>query len=212
VAADRFSTTEESVTERAIQRPDQKIRIAEAALALIPRNSPASVLMDGGTTTEVLADMLARRTAVEPFDGTGPHHELVVITHAVPIASKLSNVPGVALQILGGRVRGITQVAVGQATVDSASRIRPDIAFIGTNGIHATFGVSTPDPEEAAVKAAFVQSARRIVVLADSSKLDTETLVQFASLKDLDTLITDSEPGPELAAALEDAGVDVVVA
>jgi DeoR family fructose operon transcriptional repressor len=212
VAADRFSTTEESVTERAIQRPDQKIRIAEAALALIPRNSPASVLMDGGTTTEVLADMLARRIAVEPSDGTGPHHELVVITHAVPIASKLSNVPGVALQTLGGRVRGITQVAVGQATVDAAARIRPDIAFIGTNGIHTTFGVSTPDPEEAAVKAAFVQSARRIVVLADSSKLDTETLVQFASLKDLDTLITDSEPGPELAAALEDAGVDVVIA
>jgi DeoR family fructose operon transcriptional repressor len=168
--------------------------------------------VDGGTTTEVLADLLARRTAVEPSDGTGPHHELVVITHAVPIASKLSNVPGVALQILGGRVRGITQVAVGQATVDAAARIRPDIAFIGTNGIHATFGVSTPDPEEAAVKAAFVQSARRIVVLADSSKLDTETLVQFASLKDLDTLITDSEPGPELAAALEDAGVDVVIA
>jgi DeoR family fructose operon transcriptional repressor len=168
--------------------------------------------MDGGTTTEVLADMLARRTAFEPSDGNGPHHELVVITHALPIASKLSNVPGVALQILGGRVRGITQVAVGQVTVNAAARIRPDIAFIGTNGIHATFGVSTPDPEEAAVKAAFVQSARSIVVLADSSKLDTETLVQFASLKDLDTLITDSEPGPELAAALEDAGVDVVVA
>ena len=212
VAADRFAATEESITERAIQRPDQKTRIAEAALALIPRNSPASVLIDGGTTTEVLADMLSRRTAVEPSNPAGPRPELVAITHAVPIAGKLSNVPGIALQILGGRVRGLTQVAVGQATVDAAARIRPDIAFVGTNGIHAGFGLSTPDPEEAAVKAAFVRSARRIVVLADSSKLDTEALVQFASLKDLDTLITDSEPGPELAAALEEAGVDVVIA
>ena len=212
VAADRFSTTEESVTERAIQRPDQKIRIAEAALALIPRNSAGSVLIDGGTTTEVLADMLSRRAAVEPSDATEPRAELVAITHAVPIAGKLSSVPGVALDVLGGRVRGITQVAVGQATVEAAGRLRPDIAFIGTNGIHASFGLSTPDPEEAAVKAAFVRSARRIVVLADSSKLDTETLVQFASLKDLDTLITDSQPGPELAAALEEAGVDVVIA
>ena len=50
------------------------------------------------------------------------------------------------------------------------------------------------------------------MVLADSSKLDAETLVQFASLKDLDTLITDSEPSPELAAALAEAGVDVVIA
>ena len=212
VAADRFSTTEESINERSVQRPGQKMRIAQAALTLIPQNSPGSVLIDGGTTTEVLAELLSRRTAVEPSGPAEPGAELVVITHAIPIAGKLSSTPGIALQILGGRVRGITQAAVGQATVEAALRMRPDIAFIGTNGIHASFGLSTPDPEEAAVKAAFVQSARRIVVLADSSKLDAETLVQFASLKDLDTLITDSEPSPELAAALADAGVDVVIA
>jgi DeoR family fructose operon transcriptional repressor len=228
VAADRFSTSEESINERTIQRPDQKLRIAQAALALIPQGKSGSILLDAGSTTEALADLLSRRpavvhsgaaasgTATSAASGT-PHAntsgpELVVITHAVPIAARLASAPGIALQLLGGRVRGLTQAAVGQATVDSAQRLRPDIAFIGTNGIHASFGLSTPDPEEAAVKAAFVHSARRIVVLADSSKLDAETLVQFASLKDLDTLITDSEPGPELTAALTDAGVDVVIA
>ena len=210
VAADRFSTTEESINVRAIQRPDQKRRIAEAAMALVPQTSSGSILIDGGSTTEVLADLLSRRTAVEP-SAADPGAELVVITHAVPIAARLLSTPGIALQILGGRVRGLTQAAVGQATVDAAHRLRPDIAFIGANGIHPSFGLSTPDPEEAAVKAAFVRSARRIVVLADSTKLDAETLVQFASLKDLDTLITDSEPGPELAAALAEAGVDVVI-
>ncbi len=210
VAADRFSTTEESINERAIQRPDQKMRIAQAALALIPQAKSGSILLDAGSTTEALADLLSRRVAVEPSAEAGD--ELVVITHAVPIAAKLSSAPGIALQILGGRVRGLTQAAVGQSTVEAAQRMRPDIAFIGTNGIHPSFGLSTPDPEEAAVKAAFVHSARRIVVLADSSKLDAETLVQFASLKDLDTLITDSEPSPELAAALAEAGVDVVIA
>jgi DeoR family fructose operon transcriptional repressor len=211
VAADRFSTTEESINVRAVQRPDQKRRIAEAAMALVPQTSSGSILIDAGSTTEVLADLLSRRTAVEP-SATDPGAELVVITHAVPIAARLSSTPGIALQILGGRVRGLTQAAVGQATVDAAQRLRPDVAFIGANGIHPSFGLSTPDPEEAAVKAAFVRSARRIVVLADSSKLDAETLVQFASLKDLDTLITDSEPSPELAAALTEAGVDVVIA
>jgi DeoR family fructose operon transcriptional repressor len=211
VAADRFSTTEESINVRAIQRPDQKRRIAEAALALVPQTSTGSILIDAGSTTEVLADLLSRRTAVEP-SAVDPGAELVVITHAVPIAARLSSTPGIALEILGGRVRGLTQAAVGQATVDAAHRLRPDVAFIGTNGIHPSFGLSTPDPEEAAVKAAFVRSARRIVVLADSTKLDAETLVQFASLKDLDTLITDSEPSPELAAALTEAGVEVVIA
>lgn len=221
VAADRFTTTEESLTERTVQRPDQKLRIAQAALKLVPGSSAGSILLDAGTTTEVLADLLAQQHATSSANsangnGTAPQtdaaSELTVITNALPIAAKLSTAPGIALHLLGGRVRGLTQAAVGQSTSEAAARLRPDVVFLGANGIHASFGLSTPDPEEAAVKAAFVHSARRIVVLADSSKLDTETLVQFASLKDLDTLITDSEPGPELAAALEDAGVDVVIA
>jgi DeoR family fructose operon transcriptional repressor len=213
VSPDRFSTTEESILVRTVQRQPEKLRIAEAALAFVPEGPSGSILVDAGSTTEALADLLALRFS-DP--GSAPAladgNELVVITNAIPIAGKLAGEPGIALQLLGGRVRGLTQAAVGQSTVEAAQRIRPDIAFIGANGVHAVFGLSTPDPEEAAAKAAFVRSARRIVVLADSSKLDTETLVQFASLKDLDTLITDSEPSPELAAALADAGVDVVIA
>ncbi|MET3809958.1 DeoR/GlpR family DNA-binding transcription regulator [Arthrobacter sp. UYEF3] len=216
VSPERFSTTEESILERTVQRPSEKTRIAEAALALIPQGRAGSVLIDAGSTTEVLAALLAARTAKGAGSagagaGATGDVEFVVITHALPIAARLSGEPGISLHLLGGKVRGLTQAAVGQSTVEAARRIRPDIAFIGTNGISASFGLSTPDPEEAAVKAAFVQSARRIVVLADSSKLDAETLVQFASLKDLDTLITDTNPSPALAAALADAGVEVVV-
>ncbi|KQN89210.1 DeoR/GlpR family DNA-binding transcription regulator [Arthrobacter sp. Leaf69] len=211
VSPDRFSTNEESILVRTDQRQPEKIRIAEAALALIPQDGTGSVLIDAGSTTESLAELLAARTAATTAI-SGPVPELVVITHSLPIAARLSAEPGIALHLLGGKVRGLTQAAVGQSTVEAARRIRPDVAFIGTNGIHAAFGLSTPDPEEAAVKAAFVQSARRIVVLADSSKLDAETLVQFASLKDLDTLITDTKPSPDLADALADAGVEVVVA
>jgi DeoR family fructose operon transcriptional repressor len=216
VSPDRVSTTEESVLERTVQRQPEKVRIAEAALALIPQGLAGSILIDAGSTTEALAELLSARVAGAAGTGTvpaaGSDAELVVITHSLPIASRLSGQSGIALHVLGGKVRGLTQAAVGQSTVEAARRIRPDIAFIGTNGIHAAFGLSTPDPEEAAVKAAFVHSARRIVVLADSSKLDAETLVQFASLKDLDTVITDMQPSRELATALAEAGVEVLVA
>ncbi|MEV8040484.1 DeoR/GlpR family DNA-binding transcription regulator [Arthrobacter sp. NPDC080082] len=216
VSPERISTTEESILERTVQRPSEKTRIASAALALIPEDRSGSILIDAGSTTEALAGMLAARSAAGTTGtgagSNGADAELVVITHALPIAARLSGETGIALHLLGGKVRGLTQAAVGQSTVEAAGRIRPDIAFIGTNGISAAFGLSTPDPEEAAVKAAFVRSARRIVVLADSSKLDAETLVQFASLKDLDTVITNSNPSPALAAALSDAGVEVVVA
>src|SRR6476661_1133609 len=145
VSPERFSTTEESILERTVQRQTEKTRLAKAALDLIPQGRAGSILIDAGSPIAAVA-------AGEP--------ELVVITHALPIAAKLSGEPGIALHLLGGKVRGLTQAAVGQSTVEAARRIRPDIAFIGTNGIHAAFGLSTPDPEEAAVKAAFVQSAR----------------------------------------------------
>ena len=109
-------------------------------------------------------------------------------------------------------MRGLTAAAVGAQTVDAISRLRPDLAFIGTNGLSATFGLSTPDPDEAAVKRAIISAARRVVVLADADKFDAELLISFARLDDLDILATDAAPGGELAERLEAADVEVWVA
>ncbi|KGJ78361.1 D-beta-D-heptose 1-phosphate adenosyltransferase [Cryobacterium roopkundense] len=206
VAIDRMSMSEPSIQERQSQRLDQKTRIAEAALAMIPTSRTGSIILDAGTTTERLGDLLATWTPPAPGD------QLLVITNALPIAWKLSNNTAIHLHVLGGRVRGLTSAIVGSSTIEQLSALRPDIAFIGANGINAQFGLSTPDSVEAAVKSAIVRAARRVVALADSSKLDEETLVCFAALADIDTLITDAAPSAELAAALAAADVEVVIA
>ena len=206
VAIDRLSLSEPSLDERQTQRLDEKSRIADAALRLVPASRTGSIVLDAGSTTECLADRLAGWTPALIGD------QLLVITNAVPIASKLSRNETIQLHILGGRVRGLTRAIVGADTVAQLDALRPDIAFIGANGISANFGLSTPDSVEAAVKSAIVASARRVVVLADSSKLDQETLVCFAALALIDTLITDDAPSDALAAALAAAGVDVVIA
>ncbi|TFD08372.1 DeoR/GlpR transcriptional regulator [Cryobacterium sp. TMT1-2-2] len=206
VAIDRLSLSEPSLNVRQTQHLDEKSRIADAAMRMIPASRTGSILLDAGSTTELLADSLASFTPAVSGD------QLLVITNAVPIAGKLSSNETIQLHILGGRVRGLTSAIVGAGTVAQLGLLRPDIAFIGTNGISATFGLSTPDSVEAAVKAAIVTSARRVVVLADSSKLDQETLVCFAALAAIDTLITDAPPSANLAAALAAADVDVVIA
>lgn len=206
VAMDRLSMSEPSLGERQSQRLDQKSRIAAAAADLIPSTRTASVVLDAGTTTALLADRLAGWTPSSPGDA------LLVITNAVPIAYKLSTNQELQLDILGGRVRGLTSAVVGRTAIEQLESLRPDIAFIGANGVHAEFGFSTPDPVEAAVKSAIVRSARRVVALVDSSKLGGETLVRFAALGDVDTLITDAQPDPELTAALAAADVELVIA
>jgi len=206
VAMNKLSMSEPSLRERRTQRQDEKSRIAAAARALIPTSRTASIILDSGTTTERLADLLVDWAPASPGD------QLLVITNALPIAYKLAGNEEIQLHILGGRVRGLTSAIVGATTTGQLGALRADIAFIGTNGVDVSFGFSTPDTVEAAVKSAMVRSARRVVALADSSKLGEETLVRFAALSDVDTLITDLAPAPDLAAALGAADVEIVIA
>ncbi len=206
VALDRLSMSEPSLSERQSQHQEEKTRIAAAAAALIPSTRTGSVILDSGTTTALLAEHLAGWTP------PGPGDELLVITNAVPIAHRLSANPALQLEILGGRVRGLTSAIVGATAIDRLEALRADIAFVGANGVHEEFGFSTPDSVEAAVKTAIVRSARRVVALADSSKLGEETLVRFATLREIDTLITDAAPSEGLAAALAAADVELVIA
>ena len=57
-----------------------------------------------------------------------------------------------------------------------------------------------------------VHAGQRVIVLADSTKLNRETLVRFAAFEDVDVLITDDGADQDTLAALEAAGVEVVVA
>ncbi|MCU1701169.1 MAG: transcriptional regulator of sugar metabolism [Mycobacterium sp.] len=190
---------EPGVGERESTRSDYKDAIAVAATEFFPL-SGASVLLDAGTTT-------ARIAALMPTD-----RELVVVTNSVPIAARLAAFPAVSLQLLGGRVRGITQAAVGEQALRVLDSMRVDIAFIGTNAISTRHGLSTPDSEEAAVKRAMVRCANYVVVAADSTKIGREDFVSFAPISSVDTLITDSEISDADRTMLTDEGVEVVIA
>jgi DeoR family fructose operon transcriptional repressor len=199
VPARPLHLVEAGVGERESTRADYKDAIAAAATEFFPL-SGASVLLDAGTTT-------ARIAALLPTD-----RELIVVTNSVPIAARLAAFSSVSLQLLGGRVRGITQAAVGEQALRVLDTLRVDIAFIGTNAISARHGLSTPDGEEAAVKRAMVRCANYVVVAADSTKVGREDLVSFAPISSVDTLITDTEITDADRTMLADEGVEVVTA
>lgn len=201
VALDRASTTEPSLTERALRHAPAKSAIARRALDALPERG--SILLDAGTTTAAVAVQLATHPSLA---------DLEIVTHALPLAGLLATAPQASLNVIGGRVRGLTAAAVGASTVQAIGSLRPDVAFLGTNGVSAGFGLSTPDPDEAAVKTAIVRAARRVVVVADADKLGRELLVSFASLADIDVLVTDATPPAGLAEALTEAGVEVWIA
>lgn len=199
VPASTLAVIESGLTERDLANTAAKDLIAAAAVTLLP--PPGSmVIIDAGSTTARLAALLPR------------DHRLTVVTHAVPVAARLAGLPQIDLFLLPGKVRPTTQAAVGADTVAALADLRADVSFVATNGLSTSHGLTTPDREEAATKRAIVAAGRRTVVLCDSSKIGVESSLRFASISDVDVLVTDSAIKPDDQKALDAAGVEVVIA
>ncbi|MCW3158957.1 DeoR/GlpR family DNA-binding transcription regulator [Micropruina sonneratiae] len=199
VPAENVRLVETAVADREPAFSAQKARIAQAALAFLPTGEGSTVLIDSGTTTARFAAAMGA-------------HPRTVVTNSVPIASQLALSQRGDVHLLGGRVRGLTQATVGGETVEALGRLRCDVAFLGTNGLTAEHGFSTPDPDEAAVKRAMVHGSRRRVVLADSSKIGVTLLVSFAALNEIHVLVTDAGLAEADRQQLVNAGLEVVTA
>lgn len=70
--------------------------------------------------------------------------------------------------------------------------------------------MTTPDEAEAIVKRAMVTSARRPIVVADSSKAGQERLHRFAEIEEIALLVTDTGLDDETSNALDAAGMEVI--
>jgi len=174
----------------------EKDRIAKAALAELPEEG--AVLLDAGSTTARLADLL-------PTD-----RALTVVTNAVPVALSLASRPSITVLLLGGRVRGRTLASVDSWATDALAGTFVDVAFLATNGVSVRRGLTTPDHAEAATKRAMIASAHRVVLLADHTKVGVDHLARFGDIEQVDTLITDTGLDERTAAELEGAGPRVV--
>ena len=199
VPASALTSLEYGLAERDVARTAEKDAIAHAALGLLPP-SGGSILLDAGTTTARLAESLPR------------DRRLVVYTHSVQVAARIVVNPAVELHLLPGTVRSTTHAAVGPETVVALGQLRVDLAFLGTNGVTVGHGFSTPDATEAATKRAIVEAARRVVVLADATKVGVESTVRFAATEEVDVLVTDAELDRGQRKELVAAGLEVVVA
>ncbi|MDF2826716.1 MAG: putative transcriptional regulator, DeoR family [Mycobacterium sp.] len=185
----------EPAVETRTQFAAEKSRIAEAALEHLPVRG--SVLIDAGSTTAKLVEM---------FPGD---RDLTVYTNTVPLAMALLTRPRLTVFTLGGRLRNTTFAEVGDWAARVLAEINVDVAFLGTNGISTSRGLTTPDPAEAAVKRLMLGCAAKRVLLADHSKFGEVKGTRHAELTDIDVLITDRGLSEEAYTEMVSVGIDV---
>lgn len=185
-----------------IKRPamqDAKRRIASRVVREFVRPG-LSMALDGGTTIGELARQL-------------PSCRLSVLTNSIPITNELIRMAGHnSIHCSGGLLREESATLVGKEAVTFFSRRKTDIFFLSATGLSLESGITDPNPMEIEVKQVMACSARQVVLLLDSSKVGTESLMEVLPLEKIDFLVCDRPLSTDHAALLAGKGVKVIVA
>ncbi|MBO8200376.1 DeoR/GlpR family DNA-binding transcription regulator [Streptomyces smyrnaeus] len=183
--------------------------IARAAATMAQPGT--AIALSGGTTTFALA----RQLLDVP--------NLTVVTNSVRVADVFHSAqrsgaggagsrPGAATVVLTGGVRTPSDSLVGSVADAAIRALHFDALFLGVHGISVEAGLSTPNLAEAETNRHFVGSARRVIVVADHTKWGTVGLSSFASLDQVDALVTDSGMPPAVREEIRERLPELVVA
>ena len=169
-----FVKLEDNIEEKLTKNTDKKTEIARYAAKQI--NDDDFVFLDAGTTTLLMAQFLNNSGAT-------------FVTNGIENAKQLAK-NGCKTIVLGGQLKQSTEAIIGLVAASNLQKYSFTKAFIGTNGINEKQGYTTPDTEEAMLKAVAIKRSFISYVLADNSKFDKVSAVSFAQL-DAACIITD---------------------
>lgn len=168
----------------------EKDAIAAAAAALVEPGM--AIAVSAGTTTYALAQRLADIPRI------------TVVTNSIRVTDVLHHT-GRADQtiILTGGVRTPSEALVGPFAVAALRTVHVDLVFVGVHGMDPHSGFTCPNLLEAETDRALIESARRLVVVADHTKWGVIGISSIARLDQADVLVTDARLVPEARAILE---------
>jgi DeoR family transcriptional regulator, aga operon transcriptional repressor len=193
---------ERTFEEAAVDLAVEKAHIGQAAAQLV--SSGEAVIVDVGSTTTALAQALLTRTDLA---------DVTVITNSLTIALELEGAaPRIGVILTGGTLRPKQHSLVNPLATTFLNQLSATTVFLGCNGVHPTQGVTNINLPEAEVKREMVAAARRVVVLADSTKLGAVTLATICPIEQVDVVVTDAGADHSVVEELRAHDVDVVIA
>nr|WP_321408932.1 transcriptional repressor AgaR [uncultured Carboxylicivirga sp.] len=186
------------LSDKKIQHSKEKEAIGKRAARLIEDGD--TIVLDSGTTTKEVANHLHR------------FKNLTVITNALNIAAPLAEMEHINIIMPGGVMRKKSLSLVGSIGQNNLKNFFSDKLFIGADGIDAQLGISTPHIEEAALNRTMLKMAKKVILVADSSKFKKRSLAIIGQLTDIDVIVTDRGLAEDDYEKLINAGIEVIIA
>jgi DeoR/GlpR family transcriptional regulator of sugar metabolism len=175
---------------------DKKRQIAVAASRLIDDND--TILLDGGSTTYELAQLLVGRP-------------LQVVTNSLPVANLFTSSENADLVFVGGYVHTKTGVSLGPYANQMLAGLNVRRAVLSVAGINER-GCYNSNLLLVETERAMMTSAEEVIVVADSTKFGHTSLAHLCDLNEIDILVTDYEIAGQWRERLAAAEVELVAA
>ena len=172
---------------------------ARRAVELLDDND--SVIVASGSTIHAFAEEIRLR----------PWHHLNIVTPFLRLGVLLNEVENVDVVQLGGAVHKKSLSVSGSEAVRALDDCICSKVFFGVDGIDLEHGITTSTIEEAKLTRRMMEAASQTIVLADSSKFGQRGFGRIGSLEEIDVIVTEAEVSEQMASALEEAGVDLIV-
>lgn len=188
---------EQALSARQAEQYQDKDAISHRLVDELPDDGV--VVLDSGSLTYVVAQQIPR------------DRNLTIVTNNLPAASHLSGYENLRVVTLPGTIRGITTASVDDWTSRRLNTLTADLAIVGANGLTPGHGLTTTNPEEAAVKRAMLLAARRRVLPIISGRVGRNSFCSFAAVNEVDLIVTDAGAPQPLLDELASAGPEVVV-
>lgn len=156
----------------------EKVAIGRLAAERIAPNH--SAIFDSGTTVLEAARAVVERDI-----------PLTAVTNDLAIAQILGTRAGIRVIVPGGVLRSGSPTLLGNPGISFLADVHADIALIGTHAITDNL-LSDTTLEIADMKRKIITAARRVIVLADSSKFSTPSFFSVCTLDKVGEIITDT--------------------
>ena len=189
---------EQPILQRQNEQTDEKVRIGQAAAALVQPGE--TVFLGSGTTVLEAARALRGR------------RDLTVITNSLPVVNALAGAEDITIICLGGMLRESEFSFIGHITEQSLAEVRADKALIGTRAISLEHGLTNEYLPETMTDRAILKSGKEIIVLADHTKFGRAATVRLAPLESIHSIVTDQQTPRDFLEAVQARGLHVVIA
>lgn len=136
--------------------------------------------------------------------------EITAVTNSFDIGRIASTAPAWRVYMLGGLVRPNSPTIVGESAENALASVHADVTLMGCYAITGAV-LTDPSPEIASLKRRMIKAARRVILLADSTKFRLPAFSEFCKTDQISEIITDDRAPRDAIEGLRSAGVELTV-